>query len=387
VKYLPLIWSALLRRKTRTVFTLISVIAAFLLFGLLNSVRDAFASAGRNVAGASRMITISKESFVVSLPKSLEAQIRSVPGVSAVTYANWFGGYYQEAKNQLVTEAVAPNYFDLYPEFKLPAAELRAFHSDRAGAVAGESLARRFHWKLGDKIPIQATIFPQKDGSNTWTFDLVGIYHVEDSRLKGEEGALFFNWDYFDQAAAFGGGTAGWYIERVAHPKQADRVARAIDALSANSDHETKTQSEDAFTAAFVSQFADIGLIVGSIMGAVFFTLILLTGNTMAQAVRERVPELAILKTLGFSNRGVLGLVLAESALLLVLGGAIGLGLAAIAVNGIRQKLGPQIPMLPVGAEAWFSGLALMIAIGLLVGALPARRGMRLRIVDALSGR
>ena len=387
VKYLPLVWSALLRRKTRTVFTLVSVIAAFLLFGLLNSVRDAFASAGRNVAAATRLITISKESFVVSLPKSLLLQIRSVPGVSAVTYANWFGGYYQHPQNQLVTEAVAPNYFDLYPEFQLPAAQLRAFHATRAGAVAGVSLAERFHWRIGDEIPIEATIFPQKSGSNTWTFTLVGIYHVDDPRLQGEEGALFFNWDYFDQATAFGGGTAGWYIERIAHPQEADRVAHAIDALSLNSDHETKTESEDAFAAAFVSQFADIGLIVGSIMGAVFFTLILLTGNTMAQAVRERIPELAILKTIGFSSRSVLALVLAESVLLLALGGAIGLALAAVAVNAIRARLGAQIPMLPVGTQAWLSGLALTILIGLLVGALPARRGMRLRIVEALSGR
>ncbi len=387
MKYLHLVWSALFRRKTRTLFTISSVIAAFLLFGLLDSVRGAFANAGRSVAGASRLITISRQSFVVSLPKSLLMQIQAVPGVSAVTYANWFGGYYQEPKNQLVTEAVAPNFFDLYPEFELPAAELRAFHALRTGAVAGESLAKRFHWKLGDKVPIQATIFPQKGGSNTWTFDLVGIYHVSDPNLKAEENQLYFDWDYFDQAAAFGGGTAGWYIERVAHPKQADRVAHAIDALSANSDHETKTQSEDAFTAAFVSQFADIGLIVGSIMGAVFFTLILLTGNTMAQAVRERIPELAILKTIGFSNRVVLSLVLAESVLLLALGGAIGLAISAVAVNGIRARLGPQIPMLPVAGEAWLRGLALMIAIGLVVGALPAMRGMRLRIVDALSGR
>jgi putative ABC transport system permease protein len=387
VKYLPLIWSALFRRKTRTIFTIVSVIAAFLLFGLLNSVRDAFASAGHNVAGVSRLITMSKESLVVTLPKSLLMQIQSVPGVKAATYGNWFGGYYQDPKNQLVTIAVAPNYFDVYSEFKLPASELQAFHSTRTGAVVGESLAQHFHWKIGQQIPIEATIFPQKGGSNTWTFDLVGIYHVDDPRLKGEEGQLFFNWDYFDQATAFGGGTAGWYVEQLAQPKQADQVAHAIDALSANSDHETKTQSVDAFTAAWVSQFADIGLIVGSIMGAVFFTLILLTGNTMAQAVRERIPELAILKTIGFSNRSVLSLVLAESVLLLALGGAVGLAIATLAVNGIRLKLGPQIPMLPVGSAAWLSGIGLMIAIGLVVGVLPAQRGMRLRIVDALSGR
>lgn len=387
MKYLPLIWSALFRRKTRTLFTIVSVIAAFLLFGLLNSVRQAFSGAGNNVAGANRMITMSKESLIVTLPTSLLMRIQAVPGVSAVTYVNWFGGYYQEAKNQLVAEAVAPNFFDLYSEFIMPAAELRAFHATRTGAVVGQSLAQHYHWKVGQEIPVQATIFPQGNGSNTWTFDIVGIYHVNDPSLKGQEGALFFNWDYFDKATQFGGGTAGWYVERVAQPKDADRVARAIDALSANSDHETKTQSESAFQAAFVGQFADIGLIVGGIMGAVFFTLILLTGNTMAQAVRERIPELAILKTIGFSNRSVLSLVLAESVVLLALGGAVGLLLSGIAVSGIRANLGPLIPMVPVNARTWLDGLALTLLIGLLVGALPARRGMRLRIVDALSGR
>jgi putative ABC transport system permease protein len=387
VKYLPLIWSALFRRKTRTVFTIVSVIAAFLLFGLLFSVREAFTGAGHSIAGASRLISMSKESLIVTLPTSLLVRLEAVPGVSEVTYANWFGGYYQDPKNQLVAEAVAPNYFDLYPEFVLPAAELKAFHDTRTGAVVGASLAQHFGWKVGDKIPVQATIFPQGNGSNTWTFDLVGIYHVNDPSLKGQEGALFFNWDYFDKATQFGGGMAGWYIERVAQPKDADSVARSIDALSANSDHETKTQSESAFQASFVGQFANIGLIVGGIMAAVFFTLILLTGNTMAQAVRERIPELAILKTIGFSNRSVLSLVLAESVLLLALGGVVGLFLSGAAVSGIRAKLGPLIPMLPVTAHTWLDGIALAILIGLLVGVLPALRGMRLRIVDALSGR
>jgi putative ABC transport system permease protein len=386
VKYLPLIWSALFRRKTRTLFTLLSVLAAFLLFGLLNSVREAFAHAGQSVAGASRLITISKVSFMVSLPKSLEMRIQSVPGVGEVTYANWFGGIYQDPKNFFPNEAVAPNFFDVYSEFKLPPAQLRAFADTRTGAVVGASLAQKFHWKIGDQIPLQATIFPQKGGSNTWTFTLVGIYHIASASEKAQENAMFFHWKYFDEAAAFGGGAVGWYIEKIAHPKDADHIAQAIDAISANSDHETKTQSEDAFQASFVSQFADIGLIVGSIMGAVFFTLVLLTGNTMAQAVRERVPELAILKTIGFSNRSVLALVLAESVLLLAIGGAAGLALADLVVSVIRARLG-SIPMLPVGLTSWLQGLGLTALIGLLVGALPARRGMRLRIVDALAGR
>ncbi|MGH8202513.1 MAG: ABC transporter permease [Steroidobacteraceae bacterium] len=386
MKYLHLVWSALFRRKTRTLFTLLSVLAAFLLFGLLNSVRDAFASAGHSVAGASRLITISKVSFMVSLPQSLEMRIQAVPGVAEVTYANWFGGIYQDPKNFFANEAVAPNFFDVYSEFKLPPAQLRAWQDTRTGVIVGQSLAAKFHWKIGDQIPLQGTIFPQKGGVNTWTFILTGIYHVENAKQRQQEQAFFFHWKYFDEATEFGGGNVGWYVEKIAQPKDADRVAQAIDTISANSDHETKSQSEDAFQASFASQFADIGLIVGSIMGAVFFTLILLTGNTMAQAVRERIPELAILKTVGFSNRSVLGLVLAESVLLLLLGGAIGLALAELAVSLIRARLG-AIPMLPVGLSSWLLGLGLMAVIGLLVGALPARRGMRLRIVDALAGR
>ena len=386
MKYLHLVWSALFRRKTRTLFTLLSVLAAFLLFGLLNSVRQAFANAGQSVAGASRMITISKVSFMVNLPLSLEMRLQAVPGVAEVTYANWFGGIYQDPKNFFANEAVAPNFFDVYSEFKLPPAQLAAWQATRTGAVVGASLAAKFHWKIGDQIPLQATIFPQKGGGNTWTFNLVGIYHIANPRERQQENVLLFHWKYFDEAAAFGGGVAGWYVENIAQPKDADRIARAIDAISANSDHETKTQSEDSFQASFVSQFADIGLIVGSIMGAVFFTLVLLTGNTMAQAVRERIPELAILKTIGFSNRSVLALVLAEAVLLLALGGAAGLGLADVAVSLIRARLG-AIPMLPVGLQSWLQGVGLMAVIGLLVGALPARRGMRLRIVDALAGR
>ncbi|MGA7539521.1 MAG: ABC transporter permease, partial [Steroidobacteraceae bacterium] len=340
MKYWGLVWSALFRRKTRTVFTLLSVLAAFLLFGLLNSVRDAFASAGHSVAGASRLITISKVSFMMELPKSIYTRIQAVPGVSEVAYINWFGGIYQDPKNFFANEAVSPNLFDVYPEFKLPAGELKAFQQTRTGAVVGASLAEHFHWKIGDQIPLQATIFPQKSGSNTWTFDLVGIYHVANRSEKQQENALFFHWQYFDEARAFGNGKVGWYVEKIAQPKDADRLAAAIDALSANSDHETKTQSEDAFQTTFASQFANIGLIVGSIMGAVFFTLVLLTGNTMAQAVRERIPELAILKTIGFSNRSVLALVLAESVLLLMIGGAAGLALADLAVSFIRARLG-----------------------------------------------
>jgi putative ABC transport system permease protein len=387
VKYWQLVWAALLRHKARTLFTLLSVVAAFLLFGLLDSVRGAFAGAGSSVNGLNRLVTVSKISFTLQLPKSLLEPIRAVPGVADVTYANWFGGIYQDTKNFFPNQAVAANYLDAYPEWKFSDAERAAFRATRTGAVVGAALAQQFHWKLGDRIPLQATIFPQKSGSNTWTFDLVGIFHVTDPKLKGQEKLMLFNWDYFDEARAFGGGNVGWYVIKVADPAAADRVAQAVDALSANSDHETKTQSERAFQMAFVSQFGDIGLIVGAIMAAVFFTLVLLTGNTMAQAVRERIPELAILKTVGFTSGSVLWLLLAESILMLVLGGVIGVLFAAMVAQGLEATLGFIFPPIASSWAVWARSLGLMVLIGVVVGALPAWRGLRLRVVDALAGR
>ncbi len=387
MKYLQLVWAALRRHKARTLFTLLSVAAAFLLFGLLDSVRGAFAGAGSSVAGLNRLVTVSRISFTLQLPKSLLERIRAVPGVADVTYANWFGGIYQDQKNFFPNQAVAGSYLDAYPEWQLSAAERAAFRNTRTGAIVGATLAQKFHWKVGDKIPLQGTIFPQKNGSNTWTLDLVGIYRIADPQLRGQENALFFNWDYFDEARAFGNGNVGWYVVRVADPKNADRVAQAIDALSVDSDHETKTQSEHAFQLAFVSQFGDIGLIVGAIMAAVFFTLILLTGNTMAQAVRERIPELAILKTIGFTSGSVLGLVLAEAVLLLLLGGIVGVLLAGVVANGLQLSMGITLPPIVSSTAVWLRSIGLMVLLGVIVGALPAYRGLRLRVVDALAGR
>lgn len=387
MKYLQLVWAALLRRKTRTLFTLLSVIAAFLLFGLLDSVRGAFAGAGSSVNGLNRLVTISKITFTMQLPKSLLERIRAIPGVADAAYANWFGGIYQDPKNFFPNEAVSPNFIDAYPEWRMSAAQRAAFRNTRTGAVVGAKLAQQFKWKIGDRIPLQGTIFPQKDGNNTWTFDLVGIYTVTDPKQKAQENALFFNWDYFDEARAFGNGSVGWYVVRVADPSRADAIAQAIDAISANSDHETKTQSERAFQLAFASQFGDIGLIVGAIMAAVFFTLVLLTGNTMAQAVRERIPELAILKTIGFTSGSVLGLLLAEAVLLLVCGGVIGVLIAGSVAATLEATAGFVFPPIVSSVAVWARSLGLMLLIGIVVGALPAYRGLRLRVVDALAGR
>ena len=385
MKYLHLIWAALFRSKTRTLLTVLSVVAAFLLFGMLDSVRVAFNSGGQ-VAGANRMITSSRLSITQMLPYSLVEQIRATPGVKQATYAAWFGGIYRDPKNFFANFAVSPDYLDLYPEFEMPAAQKTAWLNDRTGAIVGEALAKRYGWKIGDTIPLQATIFPTK-GSNNWPFTLRGIYKINDPKLQSQENAMFFHWKYFDEANDYVKGRVGWLVVKPTSGDGADRVASAVDKLSANSDHETKTQSEAAFNQAFAKQFADIGLIVTAIMGAVFFTLLLLTGNTMAQAVRERVPELAVLKTIGFSNRSVLWLVMAESILLVVLGGLLGLGIAALLVPAVTAASGGLIQLPGMLAQTWLVGLALMLVIGTVVGLLPALRAMKLNIVDALAGR
>ena len=386
MKYFSLIWAALFRSKTRTALTLLSVVAAFLLFGLLDSVRVAFTSGG-GVAGADRLVVSSRLSLTQMLPLNLEQKIASTPGVKKVAYAAWFGGIYKDPKNFFPNFSVGPGYLDLYPEYVIPADQLKAWENDRTGAVVGEALAKKFGWKIGDTIPLQATIFPQKDGSNAWPLTLRGIFKVADDKKKNEESQLLFHWKYFDEANQYVNGQVGWYMVKLDNVDHATRVAKAIDAISENSDRETKSQTEQAFNQSFLKQFADIGFIVTAIMGAVFFTLLLLTGNTMAQAVRERIPELAVLKTLGFTNRAVLLLVLAESVLLVVLGGAIGMALASVIVPGLAAASGGMMPAGNVPAETWGVALVLMVGIGVVVGVLPALRAMRLKIVDALAGR
>ena len=385
MKYFSLVWAQLFRSRTRTLLTLLSVVAAFLLFGMLDSVRVAFTSGG-SVEGANRLITASRLSLTQSLPIRLEPQIRQVAGVRDVTYGMWFGGIYRDPKDFFANFSVAPNYFDVYRELQVAPDQLKRFQETRTGAIVGEGLAAKYGWKVGDTIPLQATIFP-RGGSNDWPLELVGTFRSKDRTAAGnEEQQLMMNWKYFDESNDFIKNQVSWYTITLDNPAQASRVAQAIDAISANSDHETKTQTESAFQQAFVKQFADIGLIVTSIMGAVFFTLLLLTGNTMAQAVRERIPELATLKTLGFQDRTVLSLVMVESVLLVGLGGAIGMGLAAV----ILPVLAPQTRgLLPaqVPTATWLIGIVLILVIGVVVGLLPALRAKRLKIVDALAGR
>ncbi len=386
MKYFHLIWAALFRRKTRTILTLISIIAAFLLFGLLDAVRVSFAQAGQSANGAQRLQTGAKLSFIQPLPQSLGAQIATVPGVKDVAYANWFGGAYQDPHNQIFTFAVSPNYLDVYPEVEVNPAERKAYDDNLNGILAGEAIVKKYNWKIGDKIPLQSQIFPNKDGTKNWNFDLMGIMRAKDDKVFQSQ-MIILHWKNFDDSTPYNRGMAGWYISRVNDVNQADRIAKDIDKLSANSDHETKSQTEQAATANWIKQTVNISLIVTSIMSAVFFTLLLLTGNTMMQAVRERTSELAVLKTIGFSGNSVLGMVLAESVLLLLLGGIIGLALVSLLTPVVSAGSGGVLNLPTVGGRSWGLGIALALAIGLIIGALPAMRAMRLNIVDALAGR
>lgn len=383
MKYLHLVWSGLFRKKVRTVLTLLSVIVAFLLFGLLQAVNEAF-QAGADQARADRLITNSRYSIIEMLPISYLPQIESVPGVKDVSFASWFGGSYQDRPAQFAVFPVEPDrYLRTAPEIVLEDAARERWQATRDGAVVGQTLAERYGWQVGDRVTLVADIWPQRDGNNEWNFEISGIYTSPESEQN--EGALLFQWEFFDEARQYARGTVGWFILQVEDPDRAEDVAQAVDALFANSSNETKTQTEKAFAQGFARQFGDIGLIVTAILGAVFFTILVLTGNTMAQAVRERVPELAILKTLGFSDRAVLGLVVAESLVLVLLGGLIGLGLAAAALGGLGAMLA-GFGIQGISLAVVWTGVLLMVALSLVVGLPPAWRAMRLRVVDALGG-
>ncbi len=380
MKFLPLLFANLRRKRVRTAFTLLSILVAFLLFGYLGAIRQAF-SMGVDMTGADRLLTIHKVSLIQPLPESYQERVKGIAGVIDATHASWFGGIYQDPKNFFAQMAVvAEPFLRMYPEYRVPPEQAQAWLDDREGVLVGRATADRFGWKLGDRIPIQATIWTKKDGSKLWEFNVRAIYDGE----KGVDTTQFlFHYETFKQGRAFGHGTVGWYILRIADPDRAAEVAKAVDAEFANSSAETRTSTEKAFVQAFAKQVGDIGAILTAILSAVFFTMLLVAGNTAAQSVRERTAELAVLKTLGFTNLKVLALVLAESSLLAILGGGLGLGIAAFLISR-GDPTGGALPIFFLPQRDVVLGIALMFVLGLLTGFLPAVNAMRLRIVDAL---
>ena len=377
MKYVHLVWRNLIRRKTRTTFAVLSVVVAFVLFGVLATIRVAF-SYGVEVAGADRLIMIHKVSLINFLPVSYKERIKAVEGVADATHATWFGGIYQDPSNFFSQMAVEPEeWLRMYPEFTLPDDQKKAWLADRTGAIAGRTVADRFGWKVGDRIPIQGTIFQ----SGVWEFTIDGIF--DGDRDGVDTNQFFFHNTYLWEKAVFGDGLVGWYIIRVDDPQQSAAVAGRVDALFANSPYETKTSTEKAFVQAFANQVGDIGAILTAILVAVFFTILLVTGNTMAQSIRERTSELAVLKTLGYRNGLILTLVLAESLVIAVAGGSVGLVLAWL-VSRQGDPTGGLLPAFFFPPKDMILGVALVFGLGIASGLLPAVRATRLRIVDAL---
>jgi putative ABC transport system permease protein len=382
MKYLPLLWKNLWRKKARTLFTLAGILSAFVLFGVLAAVKLAF-SMGVDLTGADRLVTIHKVSIIQPLPVSYGDRIQATPGVVAVAHASWFGGFYQDKRNFFPQFPVDPaSYLSMFPEMILSPEQKKAWLEDRQAAIVGRATANQFGFKVGQRIPIMGSPWRRADGSDVWEFNLAGIY---DGVEKGTDTTQFlFHYEYFNEARAYGRDLVGWYTVRVEDPERAPQVAEAIDRQFANSPAETKTATEKAFAQAWANQVGNIGLIVEAITGAVFFILLLVAGNTMAQAVRERTGELAVLKTVGFTNGRVMALVLAESLFLAIVGGALGLALSWLVVGAVAKLVGQFLPVFFLPPEAAVQGAGLALLLGFAAGMLPALQAMRLSIVDAL---
>jgi putative ABC transport system permease protein len=380
-KYVPLLAASLRRKRLRTFFTIASILIAFLLFGLAESMRHAL-QAGVSVAGADRLLTMHKVSFTQLLPLSYENRIRGIDDVVDVTPQTWFGAWFQDERNQVPAFPVKPEAFlRIYPEYSIAEDQKQAWLADRSGILVGRALADLYGWKVGDSVPLHSAIWRKQDGSYVWEVTVRAIFDLPQG---GDMRQIVLHQEYFEEAKAFGKGLVGWYLVKVRSPDRAQAVARQIDQQFANSPAETKTSSERAMAQSFVNQVGNVGKILRAIVTAVFFTMLLVTANTMAQSVRERTNEIGVLKTLGFTNTGVLGMVLAESLLVTVIGGALGLAAAWWLGVQFEPVFRQYLPSFHLQGDSVAAGCAYMVALGLAAGAVPAAQAMRLQIVEAL---
>ncbi len=378
MKFLPLVWKNLFRRKARTLFTVLSIVVAFILFGYLAAVRVAFGG-GVQIAGVDRLLVIHKVSLIQMLPESYQGRIEVLDGVEDISHQTWFGGIYQDPRNFFAQFAVDPeSYLRLYPEIVLSDAEREAWLGNRTGAIVDRVTADRFGWQVGDRIPLQGTIWRTRN-DDAWEFTIDGIIDFE----GGGPAQFFFHYEYLAEANTLGRGLVGQYIIRIDEPARAADIAAAVDARFANSGAETKTSTEQAFLQGFADQIGNIGAIVTAILAAVFFTILVITANTMAQSIRERTSELAVLKTLGFTGRRVMTLVVLESMALAATGGAAGLGIVYVLV-GQGDPTGGFLPAFAIPARDLLVGGVLVVGLGVASAVLPGWQATRLRIVDAL---
>jgi putative ABC transport system permease protein len=383
MRFAFLIWSNLKRKKVRTLLTILSVCVAFILFALLAAIQQAL-TGGVSIEGQDRLVVRHKVSIIQLLPVSYKERMERIPGVTLATHQTWFGGMFQaEPTYRFMQTPVVPDEFlDMHPEILLPADQRAVWLRTRTGAIIGRKTAEALQKKIGDKIPIFSPIWRQADGNQTWEFEIVGIFDGKDK--NSDNMSMFFRYDYFDEARAGAKGQVGWYTIRVKDPSHAAEIAKQVDREFENSEYETKAEPEGAFVSSWVKQIGNIALITASILGAVFFTILLVTGNTMSQAVRERTGELGVLKAIGFTNLQVMLLVMAESCVLSFLGGALGLGLGCLIIPGLGHALSRILPMFYFPPRALTLGAGLCLLLGIATGLFPAWSAMRLRVADSL---
>jgi putative ABC transport system permease protein len=378
-----LIRKNLFRKKLRAILMLISILIAFLIFGVLAGFERAF-NAGENVAAADRLVVVNKINFTQPLPIAYFNRVRGVEGVRQLTHLNWFGGYYQDPKNFLIVFAVEPeSYMAVYDDMiAIPPEARQTFLRERTSALVGEAMAKKWGWKVGDRVPIMSNIFTQRNGSRTWDFTIAGIFTGK--KPQADTNFMVFQYQYFNETQNLGRDMIGWLALNTTSPSVNEPVMKVIDQMFANSQYETSTDTEKAFNKAFVAQIGNIALIVGLVVGAAFATILMIVGNTMVMAVRERTREIGVLKTLGFSGGHILRLVLGESLLLALLGGLPGIALAALFAASMETRVGNFVPGFAVTPGIAITAVGLMLALGLATGLIPAINGMRLKIATAL---
>jgi putative ABC transport system permease protein len=381
VTLIKLIFRNTLRQRLRTILTLVGMAVAILAFCLLRTVVDAWYA---GVAGSApdRLVTRNSISLIFTLPISYRTRILQVPGVQEVVYANWFGGVYIDERHFFPRIAVGPqSYFDVYPEFVISPAELKAFWRQRNACIAGLKIAEKYGWKIGDTITMNGNIYPGE-----WSFVLRGVYHG--ATKTTDETQFLFRWDYLDETLRkiepSKAGQIGWYIVQVQDPTKAGAISSSVDALFSNSLAETRTETEKAFQLGFVAMTEAIVIAIRIVSFVVIGVILLILANTMAMAARERMSEYAVLKTMGFGNLFLIILISGESVVIAMLGGVLGMMLSFPSASIFSSKMGSLLPVFHISGNTLVMSSIISIVIGLLASVFPAWRASRVQIAEAL---
>jgi len=380
---LYLIYKNLTRKKLRLFLTAFAIFIAFLIFGAVTALKGSLDS-GIEMSADNRLVVVHKTNFTISLPYAYVNKTKAIEGVKDVTHANWFGGYYQEPAKQLVAMAVDPQtYFDVYSELVIDPTQKDIWLKNQTGMLIGERMAKAYGWKIGDRVPISSNIFSHKDGGHTWEFVVDGIFSAED--VQTDTGYMIFHYKYFMETQTWGGDYVGWMVLTTESSDLNEQVAKAIDNEFANSQAETETSTEKAFNKAFIEQIGNIGLIIFGVVFMAFFTILIVVGNTMVLAIRERTAEIAVLKTLGFTSGRIFSMVLAESMILSLLGGLLGLATSYLIIQALSEQLARFLPNLVLDKEIIMQAVGYMLLLGFVTGIIPATNALRLNIVSAFN--